>query len=124
MLLSKVVLNLSFLVYFIKIIAAEEDFEQWRQQEDSHERLYRILIVLSSTLSFQTIRILYSRLMGLHLFFGKFNTALIFKPLNYFTIAYFCTCGATLIFLSIRNIIAQEGYRTSTFYSSLESIIL
>ena len=62
--------------------------------------------------------------MGLRLFFGKFNTALIFKPLNFFTIAHFCTCGAALVFLSVRNILAQEGYKTSTFYSSVESIVL
>jgi len=62
--------------------------------------------------------------MGLRLFFGKFNTALIFKPLNYFTVAHFLTCSSALIALSIRNIVAQDCYRTSTFYSSVESIIL
>jgi hypothetical protein len=75
--------------------------------------------VLSSLLSFQTMRLIYSRLMGLNLFFGKFNTALIFKPLNVFTVAHFCTCGASLIFLSARNIVAQEGYKTSTYYTSV-----
>lgn len=62
--------------------------------------------------------------MGLPLFFGKFNTALIFKPLNYFTLAYFLTSGASMIFLSVQNIIAQDGYHTSVYYSSIESIIL
>jgi hypothetical protein len=62
--------------------------------------------------------------MGLQLFFGKFNTALIFKPLNYFTLAHLLTCSTPLIILSTRNIMAQDGYKTSIFYSSVESIIL
>lgn len=74
---------------------------------------------MSSFLSFQCIRIIYSRLMGLRLFFGKFNTSLIFKPLNYFTAAHFLTCGVALVFLSVRNIMGEGGYKTSTFYSSL-----
>jgi hypothetical protein len=76
---------------------------------------------MSSLLSFQCIRIIYSRL---RMFFGKFNTSLIFKPLNYFTAAHFFTSGFALVFLSVRNVIAQNGYKTSIFYSSLESIIL
>ncbi len=80
--------------------------------------------MMSSLLSFQCIRLIYSRLMGLRLFFGKFNTSLIFKPLNFFTIASFCTCSFALVFLSVRNIVAQDGYKTSTFYSSVESILI
>jgi hypothetical protein len=62
--------------------------------------------------------------MGLRLFFGKFNTSLIFKPLNYFTLTYFLTAGAALVALSVRSILLQEGYHTSAFYSSIESIIV
>lgn len=57
--------------------------------------------------------------MGLKLFFGKFNTSLIFKPLNYFTITYFLTAGAALVALSVRSINLQNGYRTSAYYSSI-----
>lgn len=83
-----------------------------------------MLIVLSSLLSFQCIRIIYSRLMGLRLFFGKFNTSLIFKPLNYFTASHFLTSGVALVILSFRNIMAQHGYKTSMYYSSIETIVL
>jgi hypothetical protein len=76
-------------------------------------------MTLSSILSFQIIRIIYSRLLGLRLFFGKFNTALVFKPLNYFTLTYFLTAGAALVALSVRTILLQDGYHTSAFYSSI-----
>ena len=116
---SHVALNLIFLAYFLKAISPQPDFIAWCELDPSHSHLYHTLIVLCSVLSFQCIRVIYSRLMGLPLFFGKFNTSLIFKPLNYFTIAYLFTCGFSLLFLSVRNIIAQEGYRTSVLYSSI-----
>lgn len=70
------------------------------------------------------MRVLYSRLMGLRLFFGKFNTSLIFKPINYFSVVHLVTTAFALVFLSARNIQRQEGYRTSTFYAGVETIII
>ena len=119
LLFSKVLLNFIFLIYFLKAIATEDQFIQWLENNEDHVKIYKFLIFFSTLFSFQMIRIIYSRLLGLHIFFGKFNTSLIFKPLNYFTIAYFITSGVSLIILSIRNIINQDGYQTSTFFSSI-----
>ena len=122
-LMSKVTMNVIFLIYFCTVIAPDEEFVRWREIGD-HETLYRVLIALSSVFSFQIIRIIYSRLLGLPIFFGKFNTSLIFKPLNYFTLTYFLTTGGGLIALSVLSILHQDGYKTSAYFSSIETIII
>lgn len=66
---------------------------------------------------------IYSRLLGLELFYGRFNTSLIFKPLNFFSLAYIIP-GGCLIVMAINNIRMQDGYRTSIFYSSIEVILM
>jgi hypothetical protein len=81
-------------------------------------------VALGSIFSFQLVRVLYSRLLGLRLFFGKFNTSLIFRPINRFSIAHFCTSGAALVALSVRTLLLQEGYQTSAYFSSLESLVM
>lgn len=82
-----------------------------------------MLLVLSSVFSFQIIRIIYSRLLGLEIFFGRFNTVLIFKPLNYFSLAYLIPSGC-LIAMAVNNIIMQNGYKTTIYYSSIEVIVI
>lgn len=69
------------------------------------------------------MRIIYCRLLGLELFFGRFNTSLIFKPMNIFSLAYIVPAGC-LIVVAIFNILMQGGYRTSIFYSSIEVILI
>jgi hypothetical protein len=117
-LMSKIALNVIFLIYFLRNIATDENFTNWVNKADNNRCLYVVLLVLSSIFSFQIMRMIYSRLLGLELFFGRFNTALIFKPINYFTIAYLVPAICLLV-MSANNIILQDGYRTSIFYSSI-----
>lgn len=69
------------------------------------------------------MRIIYCRFLGLEIFFGRFNTSLIFKPLNFFSLAYVVP-GGGLIVMAVFDIIMQTGYRTSIFYSSIEVILM
>lgn len=57
-------------------------------------------------------------------FFGKFTSGLIFKPINYFSLAYFIIFTIPFVALCIININSQKGYKTRIYYSSLESIII
>ena len=69
------------------------------------------------------MRLIYSRLLGLELFYGRFNSSIIFKPLNFFSLAYIIP-GGCLIVMAINNIRMQGEYRTSIFYSSIEVILM
>lgn len=120
---TKVALNLIFMAYFCRKIASDDNFEGWLNKSPYNNRLYIILLCLSSTFSFQIMRIIYCRLLGLQLFFGRFNTALIFKPLNFFSLAYIVP-GGGLVVMAIFNIIMQDGYKTSIYYSSIEVILI
>lgn len=95
----------------------------WLDKSVYNYRLYIVAMVLSTVFSFQVVRILYGRLLGLELFFGRFNTALIFKPLNFFSLAYIVP-GGGLIVMAVSDIIMQDGYKTSIFYSSIEVILI
>lgn len=121
--LTKVVLNVIFLIYFQRKIAHDDNFERWIQKSPHNYRLYIVLLVLSTVFSFQIMRIIYCRFLGLEIFFGRFNTALIFKPLNFFSLAYVVP-GGGLIVMAVFDIVMQSGYRTSIFYSSIEVIMI
>lgn len=116
--LTKVTLNLIFMAYFLRKIANDENFQSWLSKSPYNYRLYIVLLILSSVFSFQIMRVIYCRFLGLEIFFGRFNTSLIFKPINYFSIAYIVP-GGGLIVMAIFDIIMQDGYRTSIFYSSI-----
>lgn len=121
--LTKVALNVIFIVYFLRKIAPDQEFQKWLEKSDHNKKLYLTLIILSGVLSFQIMRIIYSRFLGLQLFFGRFNTSLIFKPLNFFSLAYIVP-GGCLILMAIFDITVQNGYRTSIFYSSIQVILM
>lgn len=62
---TKVALNLIFMAYFCRKIASDDNFEGWLNKSPYNNRLYIILLCLSSTFSFQIMRIIYCRLLGL-----------------------------------------------------------
>jgi hypothetical protein len=62
--------------------------------------------------------------MGLKIFFGKFSSGLIFKPINYFSIALTLTYSAPLVVMCLDVIQLQEGYMTKVYYSAVETIVM
>lgn len=122
-LLTKVMLNLIFLAYFIRKISKDENFQKWLAKSEQNNKMHLVLLIMSSIFSFQIMRIIYCRLLGLQIFFGRFNTSLIFKPLNFFSLAYIVP-GGGLIVMAVFNIIIQGIYRTSLYYSSIQVIII
>ena len=115
--LTKICLNIFFFIYFRVKIVGDENFQSWLEKSPPNYRLYIVLLVLSSIFSFQIMRLIYGKLLGIEIFFGRFNTALIFKPMNFFSLAYVVP-GGCLIVMAVFNIIMQDGYRTTIFYSS------
>ena len=94
------------------------------EKNKSNANIRVACIVLGSTISFQFYRLLYSRLLGLEIFFARFSSPLILKPISYLTIAYFFVTSLSLIALSALSILRQNVVHTSLFYSSVEIICL
>lgn len=62
--------------------------------------------------------------MGLKIFFGKFSSGVIFKPMNYFSLLETFLYVMPMIVVCILVIYEQKGYRTKVFYSSVETIVV
>lgn len=57
--------------------------------------------------------------MGLKMFFGKFSSGLIFKPINFFSLALTFIYAGPLVIICVYNIQLQNGYKTKIYYSAI-----
>jgi hypothetical protein len=81
-------------------------------------------MIASIFFNFQLFRFIYSRLLGIQLFYARFSNNLILKSLKYLNFIYFLIVGGLLIALASWSIYIQHLVKTSFFYSSVEIIII
>lgn len=123
-LLSKVSCNLFMLIYFVKKLSVDQTYNKWLEEGKSHESMKTAAMILGTLISFQFYRILYSRLLGLHMFFARFGSPQILKPMKYLNISYFIVTSGCLIAMAAISLFRQHTVKTSLFYSSIEIITL
>lgn len=122
--LSKVACNLFMLLYFLKKISRDEKFEEWLAVDAGRSHLKNFVMVMAALVSFQFYRFLYSRLLGLEVFFARFSSPLMLKPLSYLNYAYAIVTSGSLITLAIISIIRQHEVHTVLFWASVEIMFM
>lgn len=122
--LSKVACNIFMLVYFMKKISRDTKFEEWLGGDVSRNHMKVFVMVMSALFSFQFYRFLYSRLLGLEIFFARFSSPLMLKPMSYLTYGYAVVASGSLIALAVRSIVGQYAVHTSVFWACVEIIFI
>lgn len=122
--LSKVACNIFMLVYFMKKISRDEKFEEWLAADSARNRIRTFVMVMATTSSFQFYRFLYSRLLGLEIFFARFSSPLILKPMNYLTFAYAVVTSGSVIALAVISLLGQNAVHTSLFWACVEIMFI
>ena len=117
----QIVLNLVFLVAYKKSIATDAGFILWAKQHDS---IKSIMIILSSILSLQTYRFLYSKLMGFETLFVKFSDFNnLSKPLNIFSVLQLVLVQLVIIIFDVSQLLSLS-WKSNLYVFIIESLVL
>jgi len=120
-LVLQVILNLLFVIIFMKLILDDSDFNTWK---DSHCNARYFVFIISALFSLQNIRLLYSKFLGLDIFSMKLkNLDNFFKFLNWYSLLQLILVqGVIIIFDAVQLI--RLPYRTMNYTFVIESFII